>query len=300
MKVAVISNCQHRSIAVSIRTFIEDANVSSINMGELTKSDETIKEWSDITKSADLTIVHPQAKVSLSEKGIDFKPRKELIIPGVVFAGLQPDITYIRWEPARRGLIQSAIGDYHSAIAAAAYLEGFDPNQAKILFNKIVYSRLGYTTAYDESKKLLISLFQKYGIDIASSVERWQSSGRAFMFSLNHPCLFVMADIVRAALLANNIPHNPKPDPNFYFQDPLLEEPIFPVYPELGLPHGISGPYLFKTTVHANRLYSLQGFLERSYEIYSEWPKEAFNAEPMVSRTREVIAQWPQSPSKKA
>jgi hypothetical protein len=84
------------------------------------------------------------------------------------------------------GHLQSAIGSYHSRIAIAGFLAGFLVEETMALFNKLVFSRLGYLDAFHQSRLFLINQFKTIGVDLTPYIDAWAARG-CFMNSLNHP-----------------------------------------------------------------------------------------------------------------
>jgi hypothetical protein len=79
---------------------------------------------------------------------------------------------------------------------------------------------------------------------LEGAFERWRARG-AFMYSMNHPDLDVMRDITEHLLKKIGQPVIIS-GAAIYMDDPLVHMPIWPVYPEIGMRHGISGGYIFK------------------------------------------------------
>lgn len=289
MKIFVASNCQHQSIALSCRVHVPNCFTSSINMGQISSlTDDDLQKMKSDLNSSDLIVLHPHAVNVLNEHNIDISNLKCEFLPGFVFSGFQPDICYIHWDEARRGIVTSAIGDYHSSICVASYLQSRSAQDTKKLYNKLVFSRLGYLDSYVLSKNHMIEQFNSHGYDIGDLFDNWEVRCEPFMYSINHPRLYVISDLVsklfnKIGVLTSHV------DSHFYYNDPLMDQPIWPVYTELAESLGLKGSYLYKSAAFRDKLFNLDQFIHYSFESYDKVPRDVLTSVDAVSRTLDVI-----------
>jgi hypothetical protein len=156
-----------------------------------------------------------------------------------------------------------------------------------MLFNRLVYARLGYLDAFGKARTLL----ERRLADFAGLFESWHARG-PFMHTANHPRVFVLADIARAAAIgAGLLPQDtPAVTPAF---DHLAGNTIWPVYPEIAEALGVPGGLVFKRAAPAGRLdglyLGLQALVHESYARYARLPEAVFQGEE-IGATRAALA----------
>ncbi len=211
------------------------------------------------------------------------------IIPNIAFTGFHPDCIYI---PHGSGVLGSVIGEYHSAIAAAAFALGADVYAALRQFNDEVFNKLGYFDEFNKATIFLDRVMTSLGLDLSDEWPQWMARA-PFMHTVNHPKAFVLASIARLlAVQAELIPPTTRGVEPVY--DLLSPYAVWPWYPELAERLGSRGSHLFKKpggpdlVTGQGVFMTLREFVERSFAIYAEHPPEAFSVDT-VERVRRVL-----------
>jgi len=213
-------------------------------------------------------------------------------LPTVTFAGYQPDMCYLSAGADQFG---SPLGAYHSAIIATAYACGIAWDRVASLFNTLVFRRLGYLDAFGKAEALLLRDLGADGHDGAALLAGWVRRG-CFMHTLNHPRGFVLADLARAAAIRAGLVAEATPAPDLPF-DYLGADTVWPVYPGIAEPLGLTGVYRFKRAGHSVRpggnddTIGLPRFVQESYAFYRMMPPRFLDCEP-VARTRPVLERF--------
>ncbi|KQP33923.1 hypothetical protein ASF49_08705 [Methylobacterium sp. Leaf104] len=203
-------------------------------------------------------------------------PRLRLY-PTILFPGYQPDMVLVGDVGALSAarLVASPVGPYHSAIVLCAYLEGRGPRETAELFRDTTYAQLGFYEAWNVAAAELLGTAGDLGFPLESELARWSRRG-CFMHVLNHPKLFVLADIARR--LATEAGLNPSPaSVEDYLPDDLATGAVWPLYPDLAARYGLTGTMLFKDRGRRGgpKLYDLPTFIAASFAIYRRHPPEA-------------------------
>ncbi len=192
--------------------------------------------------------------------------------PMVEFNAFHPDCVYIR-RRAPAEFVHSPIGDYHSAIALLGFTLGFPIERTLALYAGDVFERLGYFRFWKISEDVLLEQARAIGFPIEAIYRSWVRRS-PFMHSLNHPRLFVMADVAATLMRHSGIDGlaHARTVEN-YFPDETLFDPVWPIYPEIGEAMGIEGAYVFKCGMlpaddRDGLFLSLPEFVERSNAIF--------------------------------
>jgi len=195
--------------------------------------------------------------------------------PVVEFNAFHPDCVYIvRRDPHE--FAKSPIGDYHSAIAFLGHSLGFTAERTLSLFTAEVFERLGYFRFWKVSEEVLLQQGRAIGFPLEPIYRSWVRRC-PFMHSVNHPRLFVLADIARTLLRQSGseaVPSGPcRGNVENYFPDVGLFEAVWPIYPEIAEAMGLEGAYIFKSGCWLtgdldDPFLTLRQFVERSYEFY--------------------------------
>ena len=193
--------------------------------------------------------------------------------PVIDFNAFHPDCVYL-WHRGRSEYFKSPIGDYHSAIAFLGYSLGLTAVQTLSLFDSAVFERLGYFRFWNVSEEVLLKRGRLIGFPLERAYRSWVRRG-SFMSSVNHPKIFVLADVARILLNLSGFSAT-QCNVEDYLPDEALFDAVWPIYPEIGEAMGIEGDYIFKCGCRSdewNPFYSLQKFVTKSFELYgSEAP----------------------------
>jgi Polysaccharide biosynthesis enzyme WcbI len=197
---------------------------------------------------------------------------KVVYYPSVEFTAYHPDLIYIlRTDTAPHSILKSPIGDYHSALAFLCYSLGLNPEQTVARFNGATFSRLGYLaeSLWSSSEQNLLNAGRAAQLPVERFFRSWVRRG-CFMYSPNHPKLFVIADLAAAALAACGVMVESRLCEEYVPDDAKLG-PIWPVYPEIAAKFGVNGSYCYKGFSAADgtcAYFSLREFVEASFVFY--------------------------------
>ncbi len=171
------------------------------------------------------------------------------------------------------------MGDYHSALIVYGFAQGFSVDAIVSLFREEVFAKVGYLDDWFGARDSLLRLSREHGFDLDRLFAGWMRRG-CFMHTINHPKLFVLEDLARAALQRGGIParsarcEDMLPDP--------LSGSVWPVYPEIAARYGVPGGTTFKPPlgglnflVDAARCLDLRAMVEGSLAHYAHTPKIA-------------------------
>lgn len=197
---------------------------------------------------------------------------KVLLYPQIEFLAYHPDLVYIH-DLVERGHFTGPVGHYHSAIALMAWKSGLSVADAVRLYRRDIYRRLGFFDFWESSCDGVRAEGEAAGLPLDDLLERWTGSG-CFMHSVNHPRLFVIADVVAELLRRAGIATLPG-NPMQYVRDYLADSHVWPVYPEIGESLGVPGNLVFKLSSAGIqpdcpvRVLGLEEFVSLSYSAFS-------------------------------
>ena len=116
------------------------------------------------------------------------------------------------------------------------------------------------------------------------------------MHSINHPKLFVLADLARVLLEREGI--ESLPDVEQYVDDQLAEGPVWPVYPEVGQRLGVAGHYLFKraralcSDAQPVLMLGLKDFVQESFQAFAKYRREDLICERLASSRYQELTRF--------
>jgi hypothetical protein len=179
-------------------------------------------------------------------------------LPVITFKGFQPDCTYIFTGGQA---IAGAMGPYHSAIAAAAFLEGLDVERSLGLFNTFSYSALGYFAEFEAASIVLREKGAEMGLDLSASLQR---GGPVFMHTINHPAISILGEVAVQGLARAGARFAKAVQPA---RDQLGTSFRWPVYPEIAARIGISGDLSFQRSgLTGEDIVDLRTVVEATHE----------------------------------
>jgi hypothetical protein len=300
-RILLLGNCQVQGLARLFQAMGGDVLVTAIELSSATVEQMAsgALDLARLDAENDFVFVHPhtEALALMEQKCPPLRARLKLI-PPVNFSAFQPDIVYIR--DAAGTPIRGALGEYQSSLAFYGWKNGLDPEQTMQLFRRDVYRHLGFFDYETTARQFLRDLGAMTGIDVDAMVDGWTARG-CWMYSINHPRLFVLADVARAVLTGAGIV--PVPAAHEYVADDLMAGPVWPLYPELGERWGLAGSYLFKKSEGECersmpvQMLSLAQFVQASFELFSRYPKEELVCERLDSPAYRSLGRFLSGPS---
>lgn len=278
MRIAVLGNCQARSLAAALPCLSPRVEATPIVWSAIADEAEA-EAIRDSLSAYDLVLAQPYKKWrALRPKIIARFSRRSALYPRFYFTGLHPDAVLLGVE---RG-IGFQFGVWHSALAMAAFLRGVPAREAADLYNAYVYGVLGYFDAYEPAQALQIEAGRELGLDLGPAFDGWR--GQVFANTPSHPRL-TMALAIAEQLAANlGLAVAPGADRP---ADPLDGGFVFPVYPEVARRLGVAGDLVFRNAAR-DREVGLEQMLQEAYAAYASAP-ETVAALPRAVEAAEIL-----------
>lgn len=282
MKIAVIGNCQARSVAHSAEV-MTGGTASIYGLAEVRSKDETFGAFMAQLADADVVLSLPfdNAIFAGADRHAIRRVSRQLVFyPYLTFTGQQPDCTYVVQADGRHA--PGPLGPYHSALAAAAWCEGLSATRTAGLFNAFVFAGLGY---FDEAPAEIAALHESLtamGYDLSDFYSR------PMMHTINHPRHDVLHELTRQALVKAVV--TPR-DQAKEVRDILGLTWSWPIYPKIGERLGLEGSWGFQARApQGDRLgsvFTLGQMIQRAFAAYNE--ASAQPSAPLIERARALI-----------
>ncbi len=274
LRIAVLSNCQHESLAIALRALLPAADVTSLDLNALPADPAGRAQVAANLAAADHVISQDVAPDygPLSTRALRAGARRFHLLPAFYFGGFHPDCVTVKLDDLP---VNGPTGGLHSRIVIAAFLAGLSPEEASELFNTLVFARLGYFDALAEHSVLLIEKFAAYAIDLSNMLAKWRNAG-CFMTSPNHPKMAVFLDLARIACAMMGLA--PQADPvATSLRDPLAMYSTMPFLPEIAARCGMQAEGVYRDTLPAPPL-SLPAFVQGSFAAFARTPLSCLRA----------------------
>jgi hypothetical protein len=268
VRIGVVFDRQHASLAVALRGLLPSADIVSFDLGHVIHDPAGRERIGGILRDCDHVISHdiPPGQGPLGTRLLSRTAKRFHLIPPLCFGGFHPDTVSVMVDHVP---LESPIGTSHSRIVIAAYLAGLTPEQAGDLFNGLVYARLGYFDAAAAHATLLLEKFAAYGIDLSQALPQWMQTG-CFMYGPAHPKLLVFLDLARAACRMMDIAPQAAPRVTM-LPDPMAAFETLPFLPDIAARLGIRPEGTIRATLPARPL-TLPEFIAGSYTAFKRAP----------------------------
>jgi hypothetical protein len=293
MRIGLLYSAQHAALAVGLRAMLPRAEIISFDAAQFERDPAAAADAAASLRACDHLISQdvPARFGPLSTAALRHATASCHMLPPLFFGGYHPDVIGLELDGSK---LPGPTGLLHSRIAVLAYLTGHTPDEAAALFNRLVFSRLGYLSAFARERAALLRRFRAYNIDITPIFDSWAASG-CFMHAPHTPTLAVMFDLARLVCDMIGAP----PDDATLEQaigvtlrataDPLARLATHPVFPEIaaqlripasgdfrpaqpdGAPPG-TGPVAFRPNI----------FLAGSYDSFQRVPRATLHAAPGI------------------
>lgn len=271
MKIAVIANCQGSNIAKCLKAMNSDIHVEDIFVHSKFDYRDKISEFDAICSQPSLN--HEVADYVRST-GKDI-----LYFPEMVFSGFHPDLVAMFSNGTQ---LSGPLGHYHSSLIFLGWSNGLTVEQTLGLFCDEVFEEAGYYKKWQHSCSEVLARGESCGMNLRPLLEKWINQG-CFMHSINHPKLFALADIAKEICKKLGVTIKCQ-NPEKYLIDSLMNSVIWPVYPEIGARHGISGDYVFFRAPQLlpgqkeNQTIFLEELAVQYFEFYSQFNKDEMSS----------------------
>ena len=292
-KIVLLGNCQVRPLSQLMQAMLADADIAAIElMPEAVKRLEDMEpEISQLIDESDLIFFHRHgAGLEAFRKNYPQQYEKVRFIPRIAFSGFHPDIDYV--HDANGNKVLGPLGGYQSSIAFFGWKNSLSASETLSLFNEDVYESLGYFEYASTAGDLLLSEGEQTGVPLEKMMDKWSAHG-CWMYTMNHPKLFVLADVARAVLEREGMATLPGVEE--FVDDAMNSDAVLPMYPEVGRRMGLIGHYLFKRGTDVTMrglsvpMFSLQQFVEESFAAFSKYPREELTCHRLASRRFEDL-----------
>ncbi len=282
-KFLLLGNCQTRAIARLMPALVTDAEATGIDytpqlLKKILHRDEHL---SKLIEESTFILSHPHDDLlELLKQNFPSASAKIRLLPRIFFAAFHPDAEYVANSHGTH--ILGPMGPYHSSIALFAWTHSLSKTETLRLFCEDTYSKLGYFDYWPLSVKMLAEEGVRAGMSMEPLIEKWTKQG-CWMYSMNHPKLFVLADITRIVLAQASV--DVLPGVEEYAHDELKNDYVWPLYREIGKPLNLEGHYLFKRAVRGDvydksvPMMALEEFVDASFAAFSKYPVTALTGQ---------------------
>lgn len=277
-RIAVVGNCQSFGIAYAMKLLNPESVVHRFTIVRpgwvgLDTLERTLREY-DYVFSLEF-----QKGFVKGGDWLALRDRMPSIVPfpSVVFSAFHPDTVYLLDATRNHSPLDSPTGPYHSALALYGYLAGLTPERTEMLFHPNVFRLLGYFDVWEPSAAEFLNGAKATGLDLSTEFLRWSRRG-CFMYSMNHPKAYVLADVARALLQREKLPIHDL-DFDDYAVDDIVRGSVFPVYPPIAEHYGHKGSYTFKLGNYklsrtVGDFMTLRMFIESSFRLYARYDRQ--------------------------
>ncbi|MCJ2083255.1 WcbI family polysaccharide biosynthesis putative acetyltransferase [Methylobacterium sp. J-090] len=277
----MLGNCQADGIARVLSLLLPDARVTLVPLAGLGRDHATLARLRDHLTPFDHVFSQFFPEGFVAGGNVHALARNDpriRLYPTILFPAFHPDMVHVGDVGALSAtrLVHSPMGPYHSAIALCAYLEGRTVNETLALFRDDVFAHLGYYDAWSEASAYLLGSARDIAFPLDAELARWARRG-CFMHVLNHPKVFVLADLARRlAREAGLAPLDLAAED--YLADDLVADAVWPLYPEIARRYGLAGTTHFKPKERGGAstiLLDRKAFVAGSFAAYARHPMEA-------------------------
>jgi GSCFA family/Polysaccharide biosynthesis enzyme WcbI len=292
-KFLLLGNCQTRALARLIPSLVAGAEAIEIHytpqlLEKLSYRDEHL---SKLIEESTLILSHPHDDLlELLRQNFPSASAKIRLFPRIFFAAFHPDAEYVADSHGIQ--LFGPMSAYHSSIAFFAWTHHLSKAETLRLFCEDTYSKLGYFDYWPLSVQVLVEEGARADISMEPLIEKWTRQG-CWMYSMNHPKLFVLADIARIVLTRAGL--DVLPGVEEYAYDELKNDYVWPLYPEIGKRLNLEGHYLFKRAAPREvfdvsvPMMALEEFIEASFEAFSKYPANELTGQRSKSDWHEKL-----------
>lgn len=272
-RLLMLGSCQVVGLSALMQAMVSSLSVTAyeLNRFNLEGFKDGRLNLAELVAGHDLVLMHPHAELSrLLAEDLPQMAHKIKLMPSISFTAFHPDLVYI--THGQQGHVMGPMGEYQSSLAFYGWVNGLSIEQTLSLFSGDVYEFLGFYDYWEASLVSFAHMEALTEIRLAHLLSRWNTQG-CWMHSINHPKLFVLADIARCLLARVGIPAMPGVE--FSIHDNLADGPVWPVYPEVGVRLGLEGAYRFQQPRQgANlRVLGLREFVQASYKAFGHYDR---------------------------
>ena len=278
LRIGVLSNCQHESLAVALQALLPSAEIISYELNHVIADPVGRDRIAAALLGCDQVISQDIAPGygPLGTRVLRKSVARFHLIPAFQFGGFHPDIVHAVLD---RVPLEGPIGSLQSRIVLAAFLGGLSAEEAAAMFNSMVFGRLGYFDAAAEHSALLLEKFAAYDIDLSQHLPQWMAAG-CFMHDPIHPKIGVFLDLARIACGMMGIV--PEANPRItMLRDPLAAFPTFSFLPEIAARLGMRPEGAIRGALPSPPM-TLPDFVQGSFKALRRAPLSCLRGLPGV------------------
>ena len=297
LKIIIFGNCQSLEIVKLMQAMTGGINAVAIETTRTVIDQIKSGEFkiAELVTTSDLIFVQEVGEIiNLIEQQFPDDFHKIRRFPCFNFSAYHPDLVYV-FSKKTKTFLSGLTGDYQSAIVLASWLDGLSIEQTLSLFRDDVFEALGYYRFWETAEKSMIDAGNRCNLPLHDLFVKWTQQG-CWMYSVNHPKKFVLADVARQLLAREHI--ETILDAEDFVVDGLAKGPVWPVYPEVGQRLGIKGQYRFKSVeglCPSNQpvlTLALKEFISESYALYGSYEKADLMCERLKSPAFQNISRF--------
>lgn len=287
LRVTIFGNCSATTLAKLMQAMTGDiiATAVVVDANMIAKLCAGKLDHASLIENSDIIFIQEIGEIlTLIQTQFPLHNHKVRRFPFIHFPAFHPDIVYV--QSKRQGIhIQGPLGEYQSAIALCGWLEGLSVEETLTLFRHDVYAALGYYDYWETSEKMMADVGAGAGFPMHDLLEKWHRRG-CWLYSINHPKPFVLADMARQMLTREGI--STLPDVENFVADGFTNGPAWPVYPEIGKALGLKGHYYFKCIEgYGPRekpilMLNLQDYVAYSYALFTHTGRDDLYCERLT------------------
>lgn len=284
--IAIIGGCQVVGLAEASRRFLPDAEVSTWHVG--VHPADTPEELLEKLKDFDLVIsqVADGNNKPLMMDSLKVNHPNAHFLPTFVFPGFHPDLTYLVHNG---GIVVAPHTDFHSRIAVAAFLMGYDVKKTQTLYNAMICSELGYFEAFGAARAAAEINLKRHGYDADGLIDHWVATLGGFMYMSNHPHIVILTTLLRQLYIRLGLIAADTTLPAGV-PDNLGESFCWPVYPALAKRAGVDGSMTFKKGIWLvkrgeSRDMTFADYMGQCFELYADTDRAKLETPP-IKETR--------------
>lgn len=265
---AVVGNCQVSGIEKSISLFTSDIVPQSFHMAHVKTSYDGANFVEEL-RNFDLVYAHASDDPEFGTEALRSGGIKVQEIPVIAFPAFHPDMVYVQQQliDGTVEILKSPVGDNHSSLVLYGHRLGLEPDQIANLFCSEVYEAVGFLDAWSSAWEGLVAQGARVNFPLESMMLNWSRRG-VFMHTLNHPRVFVLADLARAIVKQQGAQIRAGTS-DAYISDDLITSTVWPVYPEIAGRMSLEGSLIFKRD-QITHFYDLDEMINESVKIYNE------------------------------
>lgn len=216
---------------------------------------------------------------------------RPVVIPNLYFAGLYPEMTYLG---SLRKRLPSPLGEYHSALACAAFLAGLTPEEALTCYDDDgLFAQAGLFDVWKANWAEYVARESRCDVKMADHLDAVSRRSPLF-YTVNHPVGTVMDELTRR-IVRHVTGEDPAPQlVRDYFQNNI----IYPVWGPIvrrhrllyGSPAGFYLPVPAGFCLPIRKVFlPLPDYLRQAYKLYAKRLNRV-ELPPIVLRLREVLS----------